>query len=69
MPSISLGLNQWDLLYANRIAAPLTSKLRLETASQSSAVTGELSAMEVDGSTKVGVGSGGEVEVVRKSNG
>ena len=69
MPSIVLSLSQWDSSYANRIAAPLTSKLRLETVRQLSTVTGEPSAMEVDGGTKVGVGGAGKIEIVKKSSG
>lgn len=47
----------------SQIAAPYTSKLRLETACQSSTVTGELSTKGVGGGTEVGVGGGGNVEV------
>ena len=65
MLSIGLSISQWDSSYANRIIAPLTSKLRLETVRQSSTVTVELSAMEIDSGTIVGVGGGGEVEVMK----
>lgn len=34
MPSNGLRLSQWDSLYANRIAAPLTPKLRLQESYQ-----------------------------------
>lgn len=49
----------------NQIAAPLTSRLRFGTARQSLTVTGEPSTMEVDGDTKVDIGGGAEVEIVR----
>lgn len=50
----ALSLSQWDSVYANKITALLTSKLRLETVRQSSTVTGEPSTREVDGDTKGG---------------
>ncbi len=48
-----------------QIAAPLTSQLRLETGCQPSTVAGGPSTVEVNGGTQVGVGGGGEIEVVR----
>ena len=63
MPSKGRSLSQWDSTHANQIAAPLTSKLRLETAGQSSIVTGGPSTIWVVGDTKVSAGGGGMVEV------
>ncbi len=63
MPSKGLSLSQWDSTHANQIAAPLSSKLRLETAGQSSIVTGGPSTIGVVGDTKVSAGGGGMVEV------
>ena len=65
MLSIGLSISQWNSSYANKITAPLTSKLTLETVRQSSTVTVELSAMEINGSTIVRVAGGGEVEVLK----
>ena len=64
MPSNGLSLSQWDSSYTNWIAAPLTSKSRIETTRQSSTVMGDVSTRKVDSSTKVGVGGGSEVETV-----
>lgn len=50
-------------MYVNQIIAPLTSKLRLETVRQLSAVTGETSVYINNVSTKVRVGGGNEVEI------
>ena len=61
MPSNELCLSQLDLFYANRIAAPSTSKLCLIS---ESSMTGGLATKAVTSCTKVGVGGGGEVEAV-----
>ena len=66
MPSNGLSLSQRDSSYDDRMAAQLSSKLRLQVSRQQ--LTGEPSATGVDGRTKVGVGGGGEVEVVKKSS-
>ena len=65
MTSNGQKLNLWDSPYANRIAAPPTSKLRLETARQASTVMGNLSTRKVDRGTKVEVSGGGEVKVTK----
>ena len=65
MLSIGLSISQWDSSYSNKITKLLTSELRLETVRQSSTMMVELSAMEIDGGTIVGVGGGGEVEVMK----
>lgn len=58
MPSKGLSLSQWNSLYANRIAASLTSTLKTWG---SSTMAGKPSAVEADGNTQLGVGGGGKV--------
>lgn len=65
MPSKGLSLSQCDSSHTSQIAASLTFKLRLETISQSSTVTGEPFTTEVDDGTQVGFGGGGKVEIGR----
>ena len=64
MPSNDLSLSQWDSPYANRTAAPLTSNLRLQ---KSSTGTGEASVRNDNVGTRMGVGGGGEVEIVEEN--
>ena len=62
--SNSLSQGQWDSLYTNRIAAPLTSKLRL----QESQLITIRPASNIDSRNKVGVGGGSKVEFVGVEN-
>lgn len=50
-------------MYANQITTPLTSRLKLETIHDSSAVTGEVLVCNNNVNTKVRVGGGYEFEV------
>ena len=69
MPSNGLSLSQWNSLYANQISAPPTSSLKTWPSpvviNELSTVTDEVLVRNDNVGTKVGVGSSGEVEVVR----